>query len=219
VPLSLSLSLSQNAGYHITFPPSRARTHTLSRPGPISPYDWLFENVLAMVPSDKRGPTGASYRAKLMLGINFYAMHYKPDGSHDALRGDEVVSLLTGADGGSIKGAFEWDESTKEHSISFASSTSSTRRHYVYCPTPLVRYRVITFDHETTREREREREITFYTHTALFTYVQSSLQVDSSSPRSSVSAWESGRSGRVGRVSLRRSRSRKQVIKQPFWPV
>jgi hypothetical protein len=90
---------------------------------------------MSMIPSDKRGESGKDYRSKLMIGINLYGMHYPAHAKRDSIRGSEVLEILEKPN---IRATCEWDEVTKEHVITWTSTSSRKEKNYIYFPTPLV---------------------------------------------------------------------------------
>ncbi|BFZ17595.1 hypothetical protein BsWGS_20634 [Bradybaena similaris] len=93
-----------------------------SRPGPNSPLMWIRDCVLALAPEQD-----FSLRKKLLVGVNFYGLHYLVGGGGEHLIGSQYIDILKKS-----KPSIRWDETVAEHVIDYKNSVG---QHQIYYPT------------------------------------------------------------------------------------
>lgn len=77
------------------------------KPGPVSPYNWVRDCVLELVPVNN------SLRKKILLGMNFYGYAYK-DRSSTPVVGHTYIDMLK-----KMKPKLKWINEGKEHRVEY----------------------------------------------------------------------------------------------------
>lgn len=77
------------------------------KPGPVAPYDWIRECVLALVPEKN------SFRKKILLGLNFYGYSYKERGATPII-GNSYIDILK-----KENPKLKWLTDDKEHKLEY----------------------------------------------------------------------------------------------------
>ena len=93
-------------------------------PGPNAPIEWIRENIIRLDPD-------ASFRAKILLGLNMYGYDYGL--KQDAITGNQYLDILRKHDP-----TMMWLDSEREHVFSYPGNDN--HNHKVYYPTLHVRF-------------------------------------------------------------------------------
>eukprot|EP01117_Protostelium_nocturnum_P018185 TRINITY_DN7555_c0_g1_i1.p1 TRINITY_DN7555_c0_g1~~TRINITY_DN7555_c0_g1_i1.p1 ORF type:complete len:189 (-),score=50.27 TRINITY_DN7555_c0_g1_i1:244-810(-) len=95
-----------------------------NQPGPNSPVSWMTSSVLSLLSPEQR--ENSAMTGKILMGIPFYGYHFVIGGQPKHVLGRDYLQLLK-----KIKPEIEWEESSKEHKVSF---TSDGKENHVYYP-------------------------------------------------------------------------------------
>lgn len=97
---------------------------SVSRPGANAPIYWVKNAVEYICPPETQNLEAK--RQKILLGLNFYGMDFRPDGGQPIV-GHQYLDLLK-----DVKGRLKFDDQDVEN---FFETKTSTGRHLVFFPT------------------------------------------------------------------------------------